>query len=246
MRCNTALSWLTCLLAVVLACGVLGSPYSHADHHEGEQEAAEHEEGTHDEHAEDAHGEAGHGADGHGADGHGGDGHGGSSNPLKFDPDLAIFSAVVFGILVFLLGKFAWPTIATALTEREKRIEANIADAEAMHEEAKNMLAQHEAKLATAADEVRELLEEARRDAEATKTQILADAKDAADQERERAVREVELAADRAMHTLAETSANMAVDWAGKVAKQTITPDRQAEIVREALDNLAKSSPSEN
>ena len=90
------------------------------------------------------------------------------------------------------------------------------------------------------------LLEEARRDAEATKTQILDDAKKAADQERERAIREVDIAADRAMHKLAETSANMAVDWAGKVAKQTITPDRQAEIVREALDNLAKSSPSEN
>ena len=161
MRCNTALSWLTCVLAVVLACGVLGSTHSFADHHEGEHEAADHGEGSHDDdHAEGAHGEDSHAGDGHGEEGHGdahGGGHGGSSNPLKFDPDLAIFSAVVFGILVFLLGKFAWPTIATALTEREKRIEANIADAEAMHEEAKNMLAQHEAKLATAADEVREL-----------------------------------------------------------------------------------------
>ncbi len=240
MRFNAGYGGLVCLLVIGLAWGVVGSASSVAAEHEGEHGAAEadHGEGAH---ADDAHGD-----DAHGADGHGGDSHGGGINPLKFDPDLAIFTGIVFGILVALLGKFAWPTIAAALTEREHRIESNIADAERMHAEAKEMLAQHEAKLATAADEVRELLDEARRDAEATKTQILAEAKDAADQERERAIREVDLAADRAMHKLAETSANMAVDWAGKVAKQTITPDRQAEIVREALDNLASSSPSDN
>lgn len=167
-------------------------------------------------------------------------------SPAEFRTDLAVYTFAVFMLLLAILGKLAWPKIVAALEEREKRIEANIADAEAMNAEAKNMLAQHEAKLATAADQVRELLEEARRDAETTKSQIIAEAKDAADKERERAVREVDLAADRAMHKLVETSANMAVDWAGKVAKQTITPERQAEIVREALGNMANSSPSDN
>ena len=181
------------------------------------------------------------------AGGHADDSHAaGAPNPLGFDPDLAIFTAIVFGCLVALLGKFAWPTISAALLEREKRIEANIADAERMQDEAKNMLAQHEAKLATAADEVRELLEEARRDAESTKGQILADAKQQADQERERAVRDVERAADHAMKNLAESSANLAVDLAGKVVQQNITSDQQAALVREALDTLAASSPSEN
>ncbi|MEM8947054.1 MAG: F0F1 ATP synthase subunit B [Planctomycetota bacterium] len=189
-------------------------------------------------------------ADGHGDQGHHDLGHGNAGasleSPAEFRTDLAVYTFAVFMLLLAILGKLAWPKIVTALEEREKRIEGSIAEAEAMNAEAKNMLAQHEAKLATAADEVRELLEEARRDAETTKAQIIADAKQAADQERERAVREVDLAADRAMHKLVETSANMAVDWAGKVAKQSITPDRQAEIVREALSNLASSSPSEN
>jgi len=145
-----------------------------------------------------------------------------------------------------MLGKFAWPSISTALLEREKRIEANIADAEAMNAEAKNMLAQHEAKLATAADKVRELLEEARRDAETTKDQILAEAKQLAGQERDRAVRDVERAADHAMQSLAESSANSAVHLAGKVIQQNITPTQQAELVREALGKLASSSPSKN
>lgn len=191
--------------------------------------AAEHAEGDH------GHHDLGHGNAG--AD---------LESPAEFRTDLAIYTFVVFMLLLAILSKMAWPAISSALLEREKRIEANIADAEKMNAEAKDMLAQHEAKLASAADEVRELLDEARRDAETTKSQIVAEAKEAADKERERAVREVELATDKAMHTLAESSANLAVDLAGKVVKQNITPDQQAALVREALGTLASSSPSDN
>jgi F-type H+-transporting ATPase subunit b len=177
-------------------------------------------------------------------------GHGNASasleSPAEFRADLAIYTFAVFMLLLGILGKFAWPSIAAALEEREQRIEANIAQAEAAHAEAKAMLAQQEAKLATAADQVRELMEEARRDAEQTKSQILAEAKQLAEQERDRAVRDVELAADKAMHTLAETSANLAVELAGQVVKQNITPDQQAALVRQALGKLTGSSPSEN
>jgi len=90
------------------------------------------------------------------------------------------------------------------------------------------------------------LLEEARRDAEYTKSQILGDAKKAADIERDRAVRDVERAADLAVKSLAETSANLAVDLASKVVQQNITADQQAQLVRDALSQLSIAEPSEN
>lgn len=172
--------------------------------------------------------------------------HEGDPNPLAVDPDLAIWTGVVFLLLLFVLNKFAWPQISAALLDREKRIEGNIAAAEAMQAQAKQLLAQHEAKLATAADEVRALLEEARRDAEHTKTQIVAEAKKAADTERDRAIRDVERAADHAMKDLAETSANLAVELAGKVVRQNITPDQQSQLVRDALTTLTDIQPSKN
>lgn len=238
MRRNLVIGWL--LLVAMWAWGGPNTTATLAAEHGAEQTA---EHGDTEGHDTEGHEAEGHGAATHAADaGHGG----GSPNPLGFDPDLAIFTAIVFGCLLFMLGKFAWPAISAALLEREKRIEANIADAERMQDESKNMLAQHEAKLATAADEVRELLDEARRDAESTKSQIIAEAKDLATQERERAVRDVERAADHAMKNLAESSANLAVDLAGKVVQQNITSDQQAALVREALGKLAGSSPSEN
>jgi len=184
----------------------------------------------------------------HGEEHHSGDAEPSSAEPNPFlaDPDLAIWTFVIFTVLLFVLKTFAWPQISAALDEREKRIEGNIADAASKHDEAKQLLAEHEAKLARAADEVRELMEEARRDAERTKGQIIAEAKLASDQERDRALRDVQRAADTALKTLAESSANLAVDLAGKVVKQNISADQQAQLVRDALSTLAASSPSNN
>ncbi len=174
--------------------------------------------------------------------------HGGASepNPLAIDPDLAIWTAITFGVLMCLLGQFAWPAISTALVEREERIERNIAAAAEQREAAQQLVAEQQAKLAQAADQVRELLEEARRDADYTKSQILAEAKQQADQQRERAVRDVEQAANQALKGLAETSANLAVDLAGKVIRQNVTPKQQAALVREALGTLAHGTPDKN
>ena len=192
-------------------------------------------------HASDhAHDDAHHGDAAHGDAAHG------EPNPLAVDLDLAVWTGVVFLALLTVLGKFAWPAICQALEEREQRIADNIAAAEAKHEDAKKLLAEHEARLASAADEVRELLEEARRDAEHTKGQIIAEAKKAAAEESQRAIREVEQAKDTALHDLATTSANLAIDLAGKVVSEEISAGRQSEIVREALGTLAATTPSNN
>jgi F-type H+-transporting ATPase subunit b len=189
------------------------------------------------EHAEAAegHGEAGH------DEGHGG----GNPNPLAIDPDLAFWTMIVFFCLFGILSTFAWPNISAALLEREQSIRNNIAEAAMKHEEAKQMLVQYEAKLASAANEVRGLLEEARRDAEHTKTQILAEAKTLADAERDRALRDVQRATDSAMKDIAETIANQAVDLAGKVVSRNLSTEQHSQLVRDALNTLA-ANPSKN
>jgi F-type H+-transporting ATPase subunit b len=171
----------------------------------------------------------------------------GDPNPLAVNPDLAIWTGIVFLVLLAVLGKFAWPPIVEALEQREKRIADEIASAEAKHEEARQLLAQHEARLASAADEVRGLLEEARRDAEHTKAQIVAEAREAARAEHERAMRDVQQATDVALKQLAETSAVLAVQLASKVVQEEISPAQQDRLVREAVSRLATSTtPSRN
>jgi F-type H+-transporting ATPase subunit b len=167
-------------------------------------------------------------------------------NPLAIDPDLAIWTAVIFIVLFLVLSKFAWPQISAALEERERKIADNIAAAEARHEEAKKLLAEHEARLAAAAGEVRELLEEARRDADETRKRIEADGHLAAKDELDRALREIGRARDAAVQDLAVASANVAIDLARGVVRDEISADRQKQIVREALGKLGAATPSNN
>jgi F-type H+-transporting ATPase subunit b len=170
----------------------------------------------------------------------------GDPNPLAFRTDLAFWTLIVFLVLFGLLSVFAWPQIAAALDEREKRITDSIAAAEAKHQEAKQLLAQHEAKLAAAAGEVRALLEEARRDAEHTRRSIAAKGEQDARTALERALREIDRAKDGAIHDLAIASANVAIDLARKVVREKLSQDEQNNLVREALGKLTAATPSEN
>lgn len=170
----------------------------------------------------------------------------GGPNPLAWDPDLAICTLVVFALLFLVLKKFAWPQIAAALDERERKIAADIAAATALNEEAKRRLAEHEAKLAAAAGEVRALLEEARRDADVTRKRIEEDGRKAAGEEIARATREIQRAKEGAIQELAVASANTAIELARKVVRDSLTNDQQSQLVREALGKLAATAPSKN
>jgi F-type H+-transporting ATPase subunit b len=166
----------------------------------------------------------------------------GASSPAQWRSDLAIYSFVVFLLLMAILTKFAWGPIGKALDEREAGIASNIAKAQGAADEAKAMLANYEKKLAGAADEVRAMLEEARRDAETTKTQILAEAKAAAQQESDRAIREVQTARDGALKELAEKSADLATDLAGKMLRAQMSKADHSRLVQETVSQFVSKN----
>ncbi len=173
---------------------------------------------------------------------------GGGPNPLAVDPDLAIWTLVVFAILFAILAKFAWPQIAAAVDERERKIAATIAAAEEKLDEAKRVLAEHEAKLAATAGEIKEMIDEARRDAEMTKRRIEEDGRKAAAAEIERGKVEIGRARDAAVQELAIRAAKAVVELGERVVRDQlqISPEHQQRIVRDALDKLSDAAASRN
>lgn len=166
-------------------------------------------------------------------------------SPAWFQLDLAVWSFAVFVLLLILLTTFAWKPIMEGLEKRERGIAETIAATQAAHDEAKGMLASYERRLAEAAEEVRGMLEEARRDAEGTKTAIIAEARKAAEEEQERARREIGLATDDALATISQKAGDLAVEVAGKFIKEKIGAEDQARLVRESLADI-RSTPSLN
>jgi len=166
-------------------------------------------------------------------------------SPADFHGDLAIWSVAVFGLLLALLGKFAWKPIMEGLDKREKGIEHQIAETKAANEEAKRMLVSYERRLAEASDEVRGMLEEARRDSEATKQTIIAEARKAAEDEQARAKHEIGLARDEALSSIALKAGDLAVEVAGKFLREKIGKEDHSRLVRDSVASLG-TKPSVN
>jgi F-type H+-transporting ATPase subunit b len=166
-------------------------------------------------------------------------------SPAWFQTDLAVWSFAVFLGLLGLLTKFAWKPIMEGLDKREQGIADTIAATQAANEEAKRMLASYERRLAEASDEVRGMLEEARRDAESTRQTIVAEARKAAEDERNRATHEIGLARDTALSQIAEKAGELAVEVAGKFLKDKLGKEDQARLVRDSVAGIG-SKPSLN
>jgi F-type H+-transporting ATPase subunit b len=166
-------------------------------------------------------------------------------SPAWFQTDLAVWSFVVFLGLLALLTKFAWKPIMEGLAKREQGIADTIAATQAANEEARKLLASYERRLAEASEEVRGMLEEARRDSEATRQTIIAEARRAADEEQARARREIGLATDQALNKIAERAGELAVGVAGKFLREKLGSEEQARLVRDSLASIT-TKPSMN
>ena len=179
-------------------------------------------------------------ADDHAAPAHG-DAHddgGKPSLPIEFQGDLAIWSAVTFLLFLFVVSKLAWEPLGGALSAREAKIAGDIKAAEDNRHKAEALLRDYETKIAKAHDEVKEILAEARRDAEHTKQEIVATAQREAETSRQRAVNDIEQAKNTALTELFDFVSSNVVQATERVVQRSLTGDDQERLVREALADL--------
>ena len=113
-------------------------------------------------------------------------------------------------------------------------------------DEAKAQLAEYQQKLASAGEEIQGMLEEARRDAEKVGEKVVAKARGDAEAEHQRALAEIESATSAAIEELAERSADLAVDLAGKIVRARLDRAAHARLIEEAVSNFAKTKATTN
>lgn len=163
-------------------------------------------------------------------------------NPLKsWKEDLAIWTAVVFVVLLAVLWRYAWGPIVQGLQKREQAIAGQIAQAGRQNEEARRLLAQYEQKLAESGDEVRRMIDEARREAEEAGRRIVDKAREDAEAERRKALLEIDAAAAGALKDLSGHAAALAVELAGKVLGAELKAADHARLIDLAVSEFPKA-----
>ena len=161
---------------------------------------------------------------------------------IDWRTDMAFFSAVVFGLLLVVLGATAWKPIMDGLEKRERGIANNIAQAQKAASEATAKLAEYEAKLAGAAEESQRMVVEARKDAEAAGQKLVAAAQEEAARSRDRAVADIESAKRVALSELASQSTDVAMSLAQRVVGREVRAEDHQGLIQEMLSKL----PSNN
>lgn len=161
---------------------------------------------------------------------------------MEFNPDLAIFTFLVFVGLLLVLTKFAWKPILAGLDKREKTISDQVDGAKRMYDEAKQNLAEYEQKLASVTQQANEILAEARKDAQSAKERILVEAATEAEKQRQRAVADINAAKDAAVRELAQKSADTAVGLAGKIVGRSLKDSDHQNLINESIDRFVKGA----
>ena len=154
----------------------------------------------------------------------------------------AVITLVVFGLVIVVLGKYAWPPILHALNEREARIRAALENAQREREEADRLLAEYERKIEAARQEAAAIVEAGRRNAEEVARRIQEQARRDGAQMVERARREIQLAADAAKHEVYDLAAELAVEVAGRIIRKELAPGDHRALVAESLSEMRASA----
>ncbi|WP_232056209.1 F0F1 ATP synthase subunit B [Tuwongella immobilis] len=158
--------------------------------------------------------------------------------------DLGLWTLVVFGLLMVILGRFAWKPIMEGLDKREQTLASTWEEAEKAKSEAQAIRAQLQQELADANAQIRAMLEEARRDADTLRTSARSEGAAEAKAELDRARREIETARDQALQELWASSVQLASMISSKAIRRELTADDHRRLFDEALSEIqaAKSA----
>lgn len=167
------------------------------------------------------------------------------SGPQIFTPvrlDLTLWTLVVFLLLCWVLKKYAWAPILGGLQKREGTIQSALDEAQRTRAEAQRLREDLQGQMNRAHETVRELLEEARRDSQHTKDEMMASARNEIQAERDRLRREIGSARDQALQEIWKQAGQLATQISSKVIRRELNGEDHRRLVDEALTELGQAN----
>jgi F-type H+-transporting ATPase subunit b len=158
--------------------------------------------------------------------------------PFTINGGLIIWTLVIFGILMLILAKTAWPAILKQVEEREAKIRQQLEDAAKANAEAQRLLAEYQAQLAKAKAESQDLMAQGRLAGEKLREEMVAKGRTEQEDLLERARREIALERDRAVAELRREAVELSIAAASKVIERNLDTDADRKLVQDYLSSL--------
>jgi F-type H+-transporting ATPase subunit b len=167
---------------------------------------------------------------------------GATLSPFAGNVGNALWTLIIFVIVVVVLGKFAWGPVLSLLQEREQFIHKSLSDAKRDREEAEARLRDYASKLQSAQAEAVGIIDAARKDAERLREELRTKARTEADTMIRNAERQIELQTSRALQQIRQEAVDLSVNIASKLLQRNITKEDNEKLIADALKQM-ESAP---
>ncbi|NQU54368.1 MAG: F0F1 ATP synthase subunit B [Bacteroidetes bacterium] len=156
------------------------------------------------------------------------------------NPGTIFWMLIIFGIVLFVLRKFAWKPILNALSEREESISTALNSAEFARKEVEGLKADNDKIIVEARREKDIILKEAKE----IKEKIIAEAKEAANLEGQKSIeqarQQIQAEKDAAISEIKKQVAELSIAIAEKVLKKQLSNSGEQEKMVDGLINDIK------
>ncbi len=166
---------------------------------------------------------------------------GGGRGPFTINPGLIIWTLVVFGILLVLLWRLAFPAIVRSVEERERRIQKQLEDAERANAEAQRLLEEHKKQIAAARNDAQDILAKAKVVSQKERETLLAKAREEYDALLSRARKDIETEKEKAILALRREAVDLSIAAASRVIEANLDTDANRRLVTDFLESLSKA-----
>lgn len=164
-----------------------------------------------------------------------------AANLLAPNAGLVFWIALTFIALLYVLRRFAWGPITSALDAREGRIRESMEQAEKALTDARQIQADNDRARREAEAEAQQLMRQARDAAEALRAEELDKMRAQIRQMQDNAQAEIARERDGALETLRSEVADLAIQAAERVLDANLDDERQRKLVTDFLGGLPKN-----
>ena len=151
---------------------------------------------------------------------------------------LMVWTLLVFGVTMFVLGRAALPRIGAELDKRAKVIRDSIEAAERQRRESEELLAEYRQRLGEARRQADEIVARARKASEAALAEAAAAGKERRDELIAAARRDIELETKRSLELIRKEVADLTVAATEKVTRKALDEDDHRRLIEEALSEV--------
>jgi len=154
---------------------------------------------------------------------------------LSISPGLMIWTAITFGISVFVLWRFAFGPIQKVIDNRRAQIAETLENAESTRAEAARLLAEYRETLASVRAEAEQILERSRKAGDEAKNEIVDEARKQAQRTVEKAQEQLERDVRVALQELKGEIASITMLATEQVVGRSLDDDDHRRLIDEAL-----------